>query len=403
MKITRTLRTFAISALLVSLTFACAPNSNGEAAQTPGAGGAGAAGATDGTGADTSTGATTAGGADSGGDDYVPDAATGLAAAYSDYFPIGAAIEPTHLTSVPGILEAEFNHLTAENRMKWGNIEPTEGNFTWTGADQIADFARERGWKMTGHTFIWYRESPNWVFKGTIDDIKPRLKAHIDAMVERYGDVVDNWDVVNEAISDGAGYPVRDNPQYDEDVLYWAFEYAKQALEAQEAGSSAGKLYYNDYNVNLKIDSILPLLQTLADRGAQIDGIGLQAHVRTDWPSVADLRSTFEKIVDAGYKIKISELDVTVYNDYPPPTYALTPAPEVELTPELDATIGQRYGELFELFREYKDHITSVTMWGVSDDHTWLNTDPVPGRENYPLLFTDEHLPKQAYYEIKDF
>ena len=32
--------------------------------------------------------------------------------------------------------------------------------------------------------------------------LKSRLKAHIEAMIERYADVVDNWDVVNEAISD---------------------------------------------------------------------------------------------------------------------------------------------------------------------------------------------------------
>ena len=104
------------------------------------------------------------------------------------------------------ILTSDFNHLTAENAMKAADIHPAENTFDWTEADRIADFARQHCMKLTGHALLWHRQAPAWMFKGivakdpaSLSTLKARLKAHIDAVVARYADVVDNWDVVNEA------------------------------------------------------------------------------------------------------------------------------------------------------------------------------------------------------------
>lgn len=333
---------------------------------------------------------------------YVPDPQNGLASSNALHFPIGVAIQPEHLSLKPDLLKAEFNRLTPENAMKWNFIQREEGTFTWAEADALANFARQNNCKLTGHTVVWYRETPAWVYNGDLEAIKGRLRTHIFALASRYSDVVDSWDVVNEAINDG-DYSLRDFPQYSEDVMYWAYKYAEEALEAQEKGSSEGKLYYNDYNLTLKVDAIIALLQNLRDRGAAVHGVGFQTHVRLFWPSVKKIRAAFDKVVAAGFKIKISELDVSVYNDYPPPDHSFVAAPEVPFTPELDAKISARYSEIFELLRGYKQHITSVTLWGISDAHTWLQHEPVAGRANYPLLFDGEHNPKAAYHKIKKF
>lgn len=34
-------------------------------------------------------------------------------------------------------VDAQFSAITPENEMKWEVIEPTEGNFNWTGADLV--------------------------------------------------------------------------------------------------------------------------------------------------------------------------------------------------------------------------------------------------------------------------
>ncbi len=339
-----------------------------------------------------------------------------LAEAYADYFPIGTAIGQGHLTTVSDIVEAEFNHLTAENDMKASTVQPTEGNFNFTPGDAIADVARAHGMKMTGHALLWHRQAPSWFFSGMtagdpddIEVLKGRLKAHIDAVVGRYADVVDNWDVVNEAISDDGSKTFRDGPEgskwyeiFDsEEYIYFAFQYAYDALEALEPGSAAGKLYYNDYNMTLKVDRVIPMLDAIRDRGVPVDGVGLQAHYRVDWPSISEVESTINKLVAAGYKVKISELDLSLYNDYP--NGSLEPAPEIELTPDVEANQATAYANLFALFRTHAADITSVTLWGVSDETSWLNNEPVSGRKNYPLLWNAAHEPKQAYFAVRDF
>ena len=45
--------------------------------------------------------------------------------------------------------------------------------------------------------------------------------------------------------------------------------------------------------------------------------------------------------------------------------------------------------------------VESVTTWGVLDDDSWLNFNPVE-RHNFPLLFDAEGNPKAAYQAIID-
>jgi endo-1,4-beta-xylanase len=72
-------------------------------------------------------------------------------------------------------------------------------------------------------------------------------------------------------------------------------------------------------------------------------------------------------------------------------------------TPELEKKQDDQYAMVFKVFRQYKDVITGVTFWNISDKHTWLDDYPVAGRKNYPLLFDQNLLPKKAYWRVVDF
>lgn len=335
-----------------------------------------------------------------------PLPAGSLAQAYQVHFPVGAALSSTHLKNETAsqLTRSHFNHFTAENAMKPESLQPREGQFDWKEADRLANFARSLGRKITFHTLVWHRQTPGWFFSGlrpgdpaSQEKLKERLRLHIEAVVHRYADVVSNWDVVNEAVEPHGDRT--DSPWYkyfgSNEYVYWAFHYTREALEAQQKCSSLGKLYYNDFNINLKVEQVLALLQELEQRGVRIDGVGDQGHYRIDWPSVGELRSTYQKIVSAGYKLKISELDLNVYNDYPPPHYTFQAAPAVGFSPALDEQLARRYAELFRLFQEFDGHISSVTFWGLNDNWSWLNYEPV-ARPNYPLLWDAQFQPKRA-------
>jgi hypothetical protein len=55
------------------------------------------------------------------------------------------------------------------------------------------------------------------------------------------------------------------------------------------------------------------------------------------------------------------------------------------------------------MFRKYKQNISGVTFWNISDRRSWLDNFPVRGRKDYPLLFTADPKPKKAYWEVVKF
>ena len=57
------------------------------------------------------------------------------------------------------------------------------------------------------------------------------------------------------------------------------------------------------------------------------------------------------------------------------------------------------YRALFNAFN--RPSVTSVTTWGMADNHTWLNRFPVT-RTNRPLLFDTAGDPKWAFWAVVD-
>jgi endo-1,4-beta-xylanase len=84
----------------------------------------------------------------------------------SDYFLVGAALEPNQLDSArhAELLTRHFNSLTAENAMKPGSIQPEEGVFDWEGADRLVQFARDNDMYVHGHTLQWHQQAAEWMF-----------------------------------------------------------------------------------------------------------------------------------------------------------------------------------------------------------------------------------------------
>ncbi|MEU4770207.1 cellulose binding domain-containing protein [Actinosynnema sp. NPDC023794] len=85
--------------------------------------------------------------------------------------------------------------------------------------------------------------------------------------------------------------------------------------------------------------------------------------------------------------------DVSVYTD----NSQSYPAPPAEVL----LTQAYRYRDFFELYKEYSQHISSVTLWGLADDSTWLDSFPVT-RKDHPLLFDTRLQAKDAYWGVVD-
>jgi endo-1,4-beta-xylanase len=66
------------------------------------------------------------------------------------------------------------------------------------------------------------------------------------------------------------------------------------------------------------------------------------------------------------------------------------------LPDSMQTVLANRYAELFSIFYKRRDKIARVTLWGVNDGMSWKNDYPIPGRTNYPLLWSRDLEPKPS-------
>ncbi|MDP4089643.1 MAG: endo-1,4-beta-xylanase [Bacillota bacterium] len=326
-----------------------------------------------------------------------------LAEAYKDYFKIGAAVTVNDLQGMHGdLLKKHFNSLTAENAMKFGEIHPEEDRYDFEKPDKMKEFALNNNMKMRGHTFVWHNQTSNWLFvdkdgkEASRELVLERLKQHVKVVCDRYKDVVYAWDVVNEAIEDKNGEQYRDTKWrriLGEDYIKTVFEIVKEQ-------DSKAALIYNDYNNEMpeKLEKSYTMLKEMLEKGAPIDGVGLQGHWNIrDKNLIENLRRSIERYASLGLKLQVTELDVSMFEFEDKRTEFKEPTSEMLALQELV------YNDIFSVFREYKGLVTSVTFWGISDKYTWKDNFPVYGRKDWPMLFDVNGQPKASFDRVVNF
>lgn len=328
------------------------------------------------------------------------DSTKGLKDFYADYFPIGVAVSPRSLEGEQGeLIKKQFNSLTAENVMKPALIQPRKGEYNWSDADKIVEFAQANGMKVRGHTLCWHTQTGQWMYQDSLGNMLQKeealanLKEHITQVVTRYKGKVYCWDVLNEIVVDDpdSSKVYRDSsPWYKVSgtefiplVFQWAHEADPDAI-----------LFYNDYNTEnpVKRDKIYNMLKDLLDKGVPIHGMGLQAHWKLNDPTEENLRASIDKFASLGLDVQITELDITVNLG--------REDPDSTFTAEREQKQIDQYKMVFNVFREKKDNITGITFWNVSDRGSWLDRR---GKKAYPLLFDENLKPKKAFWEVVNF
>ncbi|MGW4791489.1 endo-1,4-beta-xylanase [Nonomuraea sp. NPDC004297] len=308
-------------------------------------------------------------------------------------FTMGSAVTRAETLGVHGeLLLKHFDGVTPGNELKWDATEPREGEFTFTDGDHLVDHATEHGLTIRGHTLAWHSQTPGWVFaNATKEVLLQRLERHVRTLVTRYKGKIAVWDVVNEVVDENQPDGLRRSPWYEIaglDFIRTAFRVAREA-------DPDAKLFINDYNTEFprKREALYRLVERLRNEGVPIDGVGHQLHLNIEQPSAANVEATIERFATLGVDQHVTELDVSVYTDFTS-SYDTIP-------PELLVQQGHRYKELFDVFRRQAAHLGSVTVWGESDDVSWLRAWPIP-RLNAPLPFDDDLQAKPAYWGIVD-
>ena len=338
-----------------------------------------------------------------------------LKAAFKHDFLIGVAINRSQFSEedrrgVP-IIKAQFNSISPENVLKWESVHPQPDQYDFVGPDRYVQFGESNNMYIIGHTLVWHSQTPRWVFQdehgnpATRDFLLARLHDHIATVVGHYKGRIKGWDVVNEALNeDGSLRNSQWRKIIGDDYIEKAFQFAHEA-------DPHAQLHYNDYGLENepKRKGAIALIKKLQGEGIPINCIGLQDHVKMDWPTASQLDETISDFAKLGVKVMITELDVDVVprtqrNRSADIAANAQPTAGADtfangLTETKQTELAQRYGELFHVYVKHRADISRVTFWGVTDGDSWLNSS---GRVNYPLLFDRAGQPKPAFQAVLD-
>ncbi len=329
---------------------------------------------------------------------------TGLQAVYEDYFEIGTAMQSGWIGEGNEELEAfylkNYSSFTSGNGFKVTDYYFPDGHFETEALDEIAQFCRDHNLKLRGHTLIWptldtwlpYNPDGSLVDKETL---YARMDTYIGHIMTRYGDIIDDWDVVNEIFHYNSSPEFKD---YNDMFTIAGMECIEMAFKiAEDYADENDRFFINETKVlnnPAKEKHLFKYLDKwLNEDKLKIDGVGLQCHLQA--VSTAEtperLQKIIDKIRDRGLIVHLTELEMSAYIDNEQ-TLLFDKMPDW-----MEIWQKNKYQRFFKVLRDNCDVVKSVTFWGYQDGMNF------PSREDWPFLFDKFGNPKENFFAVCDF
>ena len=312
-------------------------------------------------------------------------------------------------------IKSQYNSITLENEMKPDALlgySPSlitrdsaknlgyyvSGSFTesyvpkinFDTVDKVLKICYENGIGVRAHTLVWHSQTPDWFFRvgystkyGYVsqDQMNKRMEYYIKTVMHhvstsKYGSCVYAWDVVNEYLHATTSgwekiYGARTTrPAF----VKRAFQYAYDCIKYFGLTNKVS-LFYNDFNTYMEVNDVITMINYINSDGKICNGVGMQSHLSTSYPSVAYYTQAVQSFVNAGFEVQITELDATNKGDQDLANYLYSLMKNV-------ISIKKAGGK-----------ITGLTIWGLADDVTWI-------KGQKPLLFSTIGNPKTAYWSV---
>lgn len=330
----------------------------------------------------------------------------------------GAAVNSSQLkdSTTLNTIKSQYNSITMENEMKpdallgssttlltleqaeengyyisSGYTESVVPTLDFDTVDEVLKICYNNNLKLRAHTLIWHSQTPDWFFREGYSEsgsyvtesvMDARMEFYIKTIMYHvylgdYGSVVYAWDVVNEYLhaswsgwSQIYGTDLGTSPAY----VKKAFQYANDCLSYFGITDSVS-LFYNDYNTYQVTDDIISLIHFINSNNELCNGVGMQSHLSTSYPTVTAYKAAMQAFLDEGFEVQITELDVQ------------------------NTSSSQQANYVYKLFsailnlKQAGGEITGVTWWGLYDSVSWKAS-------SNPLLFSDLSTPKTSYYSV---
>lgn len=226
-------------------------------------------------------------------------------------FPFGSAVAAEQLLSESEdgeryrrTVQDLFNRVVLENDLKWfhwrSHRERTLAALKWL---------REHGLPVRGHTLVWpsWHNSPReWEsLQKDSEGLRRAVRDHVTEEASAVRGQVVEWDVINEPYANDQIMEV-----LGEDVMVEWFRAAR-------AADPEAKLYINDYGIlsaggidRRHQDHYHETIRMLIEKGAPIEGIGMQGHFGSHLTPPERLWEILDRFAELGLEIQITEFDI---------------------------------------------------------------------------------------------
>ncbi|GID33249.1 endo-1,4-beta-xylanase [Paractinoplanes brasiliensis] len=260
---------------------------------------------------------------------------------------------------------------TATLPFYWGLFEPQRGRPRTRQLRQAAQWFTEHGCRVKGHPLVWHTLTADWLRDLPTDEVETAVRERIRREVTGFADVIQAWDVVNEAVI----MPKFVNEPHRNAITRLAAERGRIATvqfafaEARAAGPTA-TLLLNDFDMS---EAYERLIEGVLGAGVQVDAIGLQSHMHQGYWGEERTLATVDRFARFGLPIHMTETTL-VSGDLMPPHIEDLNDYQVPSWPTTAEGEQRQAGEMVRHYRALLSHpsVQAVTYWGWLDEGAWL-------------------------------
>ena len=126
----------------------------------------------------------------------------------------------------------------------------------------------------------------------------------------------------------------------------------------------------------MEVNDVITMINYINSDKKLCNGVGMQSHVGTTFPSVDYYTQALKSFVNAGFEVQITELDTSSKSSSDQANYVY------QLMKNVNSV------------KKSGGNISGITLWGISDDVSWISAS------EYPLLFSSLNVPKESYYKF---
>jgi GH35 family endo-1,4-beta-xylanase len=279
-----------------------------------------------------------------------------------------------------------FNQVTLP--FYWARFEPQRGQPQTQRILNAARWYLDHKCIVKGHPLCWHTLTADWLLTMSNREILQAQVARIQRDISDFAGVIDQWDVVNEAVI----MPVFD--RYDNGITRLCKELGRIQLiramfDAARTTHPGAVLLLNDFDVSPAYDI---LVEGCLEAGIQIDVIGIQSHMHQGYWGVERTLSVLERFARFNLPIHFTENTIVSGHLMPPEIVDLNDY-QVSDWPSTPEGEERQAREVVLHYKTLLAHpaVQAITWWDLSDGN-WLNAPAG--------LLRKDHSCKPAYNEL---